>query len=95
MIKKICKKSRFRGHFGEQHGEREQAVLKSCRLAGKKLAGKKSLLLICKVLKLFVNALTARDKDSLCNRDNLTKPIQLKLSQKQETLWIFEIYIGF
>ena len=47
---------------------------------------KKSLLLICKVLKLFVNALTSRDKYSLRNRDNLTQPIQMQLSQKQETL---------
>ena len=41
--------------------------------------------MICKVLKLFVNALTARDKYSLRNRDYLTKPIQMELSQKQET----------
>ena len=45
---------------------------------------KKSLLLICKVLKLFVNALTARDKYSIRNRDNLTMPIQMQLSQIQE-----------
>ena len=42
--------------------------------------------MICKVLKLFVNALTARDKYSLRNRDNLTQPIQMQLPQKQETL---------
>ena len=48
--------------------------------------GKKSLLLICKVLKLFVNALTARDKSSLCNRDDLTQPIHMQLSKKEETL---------
>ena len=39
-----------------------------------------------KVLKVFVKALTARDKYSLRNRENLTQPIQMKLSQKQETL---------
>ena len=60
---------------------------------------KKSLLLICKVLKLFVNALTARDKYSIRNRDNLTMPIQMQLSQMQEFssdfFFIFEIYIKF
>ena len=49
------------------------------------MGGKKSLLLICKVRKLFVNALTARDKYSLRNRKNLTQPIQMQLSQKEET----------
>ena len=33
---------------------------------------------------MFVNILTADDKYSLLNRDNLTQPIQMKLSQKQE-----------
>ena len=41
--------------------------------------------MVCKVLKLFVNAMTARDKYSLRNRDNLTQPIQRELSQKQES----------
>ena len=42
--------------------------------------------MICKVLKLFVNALTARDKYSLCNRGNLRQSIQKELSDKEETL---------
>ena len=33
---------------------------------------------------MFVNTLTADDKYSPLNRDNLTQPIQTKLSQKQE-----------
>ena len=45
--------------------------------------------MICKVLKLFVNALTARDKYFLRNRENLTQPIQMQLSGKQE------IYLNF
>ena len=32
---------------------------------------------------MFVNTLTADDKYSPLNRDNLTQPIQTKLSQKQ------------
>ena len=38
-----------------------------------------------KILRLFVNALTADDKHYLLNRDNLTQPIQMQLSQKQKT----------
>ena len=33
---------------------------------------------------MFVNTLTAHDKYSPLNRDNLTQPIRTKLSQKQE-----------
>ena len=32
---------------------------------------------------MFVNTLTADDKYSLLNRDNLTPPIRMQLSQKQ------------
>ena len=38
------------------------------------------------MLKLFVNTLTADDKYSLLNTDNLTHSIQILLSQKQKTL---------
>ena len=37
----------------------------------------------CKILRLFVNALTADDKYSLVNRDNLTQPIEILLSKKE------------
>ena len=43
------------------------------------------MLMLCKILRLFVNTLTADDKYSLLNRDNLTQPIQILLSQKQKT----------
>ena len=39
----------------------------------------------CKILRLFVNTLTAYDNYSLFNRENLTQPIQILLSQKQKT----------
>ena len=41
--------------------------------------------MICKILRLLVNTLTADDKYSLLNRGNLTQPIQILLSQKQKT----------
>ena len=44
-----------------------------------------SILVLCKILGLFANTLTDYDKYSLLNRDNLTQPIQILLSQKQKT----------
>ena len=38
---------------------------------------------------MFVNTLTADDKYSPLNRDNLTKPIRTKLSQKQQAFPLF------
>ena len=43
--------------------------------------------MIYKILRLFVNALTGDDKHYLLNRDNLTQPIQMQLSQKQKTFY--------
>ena len=42
-------------------------------------------LVIHKVLRIFVNTLTVDEKHYLVNRDNLTEPIQVELSQKQKT----------
>ena len=42
-------------------------------------------LVIHKVLRIFVNTLTVDEKHYLVNRDNLTQPIQVELSQKQKT----------
>ena len=54
---------------------------------------RKSLLFVCKVLKLLLKALTGRDKYSLRDRDNLQQPFQMQLSQKEE---IFsEFFLGF
>ena len=48
----------------------------------KELTLKKSLLVTWEILRLFVNILTADDKYSLVDSDNLTQPIQIQLSQK-------------
>ena len=50
---------------------------------------KKSVLVLCNILILFVNTLTADEKYSLLNRENLTQPIQILLSQKQNTFYQF------
>ena len=44
----------------------------------------KSLLVIHKILRLFVNRFTADDKKYLLNRENLAQPIQMQISQKQK-----------
>ena len=49
------------------------------------LCSKKSLLVIYKIRRLFLNTLTADDKDYLLNKDNLTQQIRMKVSQKQNT----------
>ena len=41
--------------------------------------------MIYKIVRLFFNALTANDKHYIRNRDNLTDPIQMQLSQKQKS----------
>ena len=41
--------------------------------------------MIHKTLRLFLDTLTLDDKHYLLNRDNLTQPIQIQLSQKQKT----------
>ena len=43
------------------------------------------MLVLCKILRLLVNTLTDDDKYSLLYRDNLTQPIQILLSKKQNT----------
>ena len=40
--------------------------------------------MLCKILRLFVNTLTADDKYSFLNRRNLTPDIQMQLSHKQK-----------
>ena len=89
----MSKKSRFRGPFDKQHGKRAQALLKSAsqhlyhihRSLPRKLSWKKSLLLTCQILGLLVNTLATDEKYPVLNRENLTIPIQMQLSQKQKT----------
>ena len=50
------------------------------------LGSKKSLIVISKIFVLFVHLLTADDRYSLCNKDNLQQPIQMELCKKQKFL---------
>ena len=53
------------------------------------MSRKKSVLVRRKALELFVNTLTADDKYSLLNRNNLTQQIRTQLSQKQKAFYQF------
>ena len=89
----MCKKTHFRGPFDKQHGKRVQALLKSQshhfyhihRSLADQVSWKISLLLICQILGLLVEALAADKKYRILNRDNLTIPIQMQLSEKEKT----------
>ena len=48
---------------------------------------RKSPLVICKILGLFVNTLTANDKYSLLNRHKLFQHLPMELSQKQKNIF--------
>ena len=74
--------------------------LQNSSITAKVVALEKVFLVIQKTLRLFVNTLTLHDKHYLLNRDNLTQPIQIQLSQKEKTFsefffCIFKIYIKF
>ena len=49
------------------------------------------MLVLCKMLRVFVNKLTADNKYSLLNRDNLTQPIQILFSGEQKTFSGFSV----
>ena len=53
--------------------------------------GRKSILVIHKILRLFANTLIVDEKHYLLNRDNLAQPIQMQLSQKQKTFSQFPL----
>ena len=105
VVRSMSKKSSFRGSFDKQHGKRAQALLKSQSkhldqsgtLSGK-LSWRRSPLLTWKILGLLVNTLAADEKYHVLKWDNLTIPIQMQLSQKQNFFssifcCIFEIWI--
>ena len=85
----MSKKSRSRRSFDKQRGKRAQALAKSASQwlyqihwsLQSQLSWKKSLLLTCKILGLLVNTVAADENYPPLNRDNLTIPIQIQLSQ--------------
>ena len=97
----MSQKSCLTGPFDKQHGKCCQALLKSASQhlyhihwpLSTKLSWKKSLLLRCQTFVLLVNTLAINEKYPVLNRDNLTVPNQIKLSEKQKTF--SEIFTAF
>ena len=92
-VKSISIRSRFKGSSWKQYGKRAQTLLKFgwqhlyhiYWSLWMQLTCKKSLLVTCKISRLFPNTLSSDGKYSLLNKDNLTQPIQMQLSRKQKT----------
>ena len=93
LVRSMPKKSLFKGSFKKQHGKCSQKLLK-CQ--GQPIyhiywslltqfTCKKSLLVTCKISRLFPNTLSADGKYFLLIRDNLTQRIQKKVSRNQKT----------
>ena len=54
---------------------------------------KKSLLVIHKILRLFLNTLTVDENYYLLIRDNIAETLQIELSEKQKTF--FQFFLAF
>ena len=93
LLRSMPKKSCFKGSFEKQLGKCAETLLK-CQgqllyhiywSLFRQLSYKRSLLVICKISRLFINTLSADGKYSIFNRDNLTQPILMELSRKKNT----------
>ena len=90
VFRYMSKRSCFRLPFQKEHPKRVSTLFESerqhlwhiCCSTGMQFSCKKSLLVIWKSLRLFVNTASAVDKCSLPKRDNLMQPIHMQLSQK-------------
>ena len=100
VVRYISKISQFRLSFQKEHGKLVSTLFKFERQplyhiywsTGRQFSWKKSLLVICKCLRLFVNIMSPVDKCSLPNRDNLMQPIHMQLSQKLKTFCSFILH---
>ena len=89
----MSKKSPFRGWFDKQDHKRAKTLFQfgsqhldeNHSSLARKLCSENSLLLTCQILVMLVNTLVANEKYPVLNRDNLTIPIKMQLSQKQKT----------
>ena len=100
VVRYMCKKSRFRLPFQKEHRKLVSTLFKFERqhlydiywASGRQFSCKKSLLVRCKSLRLFVNTMSAVDKCCLPIRDNLVEPIHMQLSQKLKTFCSFILH---
>ena len=108
VVRYMSKKSRFRLPFQKEHGKRVSTLSKFERQnlyhiywsTRREFSCKKSLLVICKSLRQFVNTMSAVDKCSLRHTDNLMQPIHIQLSEKLKTFseffpWFSKFRLNF
>ena len=96
----MSKKSCFRGPFDMWHGKPAETLFKCGRQqlyniycsVWRQFRLKKSPWVICKTLGLFVNLLTADEKYSVLNRDNLKEHIRIQFSQKRKIFSNFTLH---
>ena len=89
----MSKKCRLAVPFNKQQGKRARTLFKSERrifykiywLLCRQLSLKKSLWVICKLFRPFVNTFTAHHKYCVLNKQYLLHPIHMKITQKQKT----------
>ena len=89
----MSERSCFRRPINKQNWKRPEALLKPASQhlyeihwsLRSQLSWEKSPLLTCRTLGLLVKKLAADDNYPVLNRDNLTIPIQMQLSQKKKT----------
>ena len=101
LVRSMPKKYPFKGSFEKQHAKCAETLLKNeghhlyhiYWSLWRQLTRKKSVLVTCKISRLFPNTLSADGKDTLLNRQNLTQPIQMQLSRKEKTFSHF--FAGF
>ena len=98
----MSKKSHFRGSFEMLHGKQAETLSKSKRQhlyhiywsLWRQFSWKKSLLVICKILGLFLNTLTADHKYSLLLRDNLSNIFKSNYLGNNRHFREFFLYLG-
>ena len=90
----MSKKPRFKEAFDKQDKQIcTTALLPYSLITAKLMELEKSLLLTCQILGLLVDILSADEKYAVLNRDNLTIPMQMQLSQKKKDFLNFLLRI--
>ena len=103
MVTSLSKKSRFKGSFGKQHGKRPQTLFKFAwqhlyhiySSLWRIYICKKSILVTCKISRLFRNTLGAYGKYSLFNRGNLAQRKQKQKRKVKNFFSFFSAYLKF
>ena len=100
VVRYLCKSPTSDYPSKKEHGKRVWTLFQSERQhlrhnycsTGRQFSCKKSLLVIWKGLRLFVNTISAVDKCSFPKRNNLMQPIHIQLSKKLKSFSRFFVH---